>query len=404
MSARFALLLTFLTVAGCGAETDRPRWCLERLETKQPISADNLGAVSWAVADRRLYLGTWNTATGGEVFRSRDGRHWSRVGSGGLGRRRSFCVISLAVFRGHLHAGTWNVEEGAGLHRARLDDGDQLRWQSVTVDGFGDPCNQAVTGLCAFRDHLYAGCYNPAEGAEVWRSPTGQPGSWRQVNANAFGDARNSDATSLRVHGDHLYVSTEALRIPGRGCQIWRTDGRPAATGLAWERVADNGFGNPENVNVWGMTVFRGMMYAATWNPEQGAEVWRARPDPDRAPWSWERVAAGGFGDRDYYMATSLVALGDTLFLGAVGKHRYRGNPFEGGAEVIEAAGGVLMSSRDGCRWTRIDRPGFLRSPVLGAASLAVFDRRLFIGATALDRPLEIWTCRPRTDRAPPPP
>ena len=227
---RFTLagLLTMLLVAtGCGADPEGARWRLERVETERSFGADNLGAVSWAVEGGRLYVGTWNTATGGEVFRSRDGHRWSRVSAGGFGRRRNFCVFSLTPYRGHLYAGTWNVKDGAGLHRTRLTDGGKaLRWQAVTESGFGDRRNQATTSLCAFRDHLYAGCYNLEAGAEVWRSSSGDPGTWRQVNADAFGDLRNSDATSLRVHGDYLYASTEALRARGRGCQIWRTRGR----------------------------------------------------------------------------------------------------------------------------------------------------------------------------------
>lgn len=382
---RTSLLLLALAAAGCGKTLDQEPWRLQRVEDRGFDDPENLGAVSLAAIGHRLYLGTWNTRHGCMIYRTADGHQWTCVSPGGLGRKNDFCAISLASHKGHLYAGTWNVKDGAGLHRARIDTAGQFSWQVVTDDGFGDRRNHAVTSLCAFRGRLYAGCYNQASGPGVWRSDTGNPGTWRQVNINGFGDARNSDATRLLEHDGHLYVTTEALRVPGLGCQIWRTDGGLEPPWDQWERVADNGFGNAENVNIRGVTVFKGRMYAATWNPKNGIEVWRGRPG------GWDRVARGGFGDAAHYMSTALVVLDDTLFLSSIGGHGFEGNPFVGDVKVFKATGGLLMKTEDGRRWSRVDGPGFLRPPMLGAASLATFKGRLFIGAMALDRPLQIW-------------
>jgi hypothetical protein len=73
--------------------------------------------------DGMLYVGTVNSVTGGELWKSLDGRSWVPV-----------------------------VGPGAPVS-----------------GGFGIPSNRSFLGLGVFQDHLYVGVDNERDGAEIWR-------------------------------------------------------------------------------------------------------------------------------------------------------------------------------------------------------------------------------------------
>jgi len=350
--------------------------------------------VALRTRDDFLYLTTWNARSGTRFYRSRDGVDWSPLNRGGFGNPNNVCGISIAWDRGWTYVGTWNREDGGELFRVLTDrlDGRDPPWERCAPSGFGDRRNRAVTSLAAFNGHLYAGCYNPDTGPEVWRSPDGAPGSWRQVNRDGWGLPSLSDATRMLVHDGFLYVSTESLRVRGRGCRIFRTAGRLAPPFDQWEEVCPPGFGSPRNINVWGLGVEAGRLIAATWNSDQGFEVWRATPGRIAPFPDWERLAHRGFGDERYIMGTAVVSSGGAIYVSAIGEASVAGDPFRGGVKVTGSAGGILMRMDARGAWSRITAPGFLAPPVLGATALAPFRGKLFIGVMAQDRALEIWS------------
>ena len=105
-------------------------------------------------------------------------------------------------------------------------------------------------------------------GGEVWRSNTGDSGSWVQVNTDGFGDAGNLIVTALAAFKGHLYASTYHRR--GAGAQIWRCQ---VCDGSGWEKVVDNGFGNPDTRGMSALEVFNEHLYFVVGNYVTGMEV-----------------------------------------------------------------------------------------------------------------------------------
>lgn len=69
-----------------------------------------------------------------------------------------------------------------------------------------------------------------------------------------------------------------------------------------WERVNENGFGDPNNVLIRPMSVFDGNLYAGTMNAVTGCEVWMHDDT------TWTQVNEDGFGNPDNIYASSMGA------------------------------------------------------------------------------------------------
>jgi hypothetical protein len=94
-----------------------------------------------------------------------------------------------------------------------------------------------------------------------------------------------------------------------------------------WKQVNINGFGDPRNINVTGLTFVKimyktaltRMLYAAVINESQGpalSQVWRQLPDD-----TWQAVSAPGFGDPANFALTDMVYYDDSLFVGTHNPH-----------------------------------------------------------------------------------
>jgi len=162
------------------------------------------------------------------------------------------------------------------------------------------------------RSYLYAGTMaarNPA----VWRSATGDPDSWEQVFT--FPDEPESRIGSIRgmiPHSDGLlYMSTTRSGdvLPGGIGQIWATDG------LTFTRVVTAGFGNPDNGGISSLASFNDCLYAGTYNPATGYEVWKLRcaSDPEAPPQS---VIRGGAGQPHNEAVMSMRVFQGHLYVG----------------------------------------------------------------------------------------
>lgn len=162
------------------------------------------------------------------------------------------------------------------------------------------------------RTYLYAGTM-AAHSPEVWRSATGDPGNW--VKVFTFPDEPESRIGSIRAMISHddglLYMSTTRSGdiLPGGVGQIWATDG------ITFTRVITDGFGNPNNGGISSLASFNGCLYAGTYNPATGYEVWRLRcvSDPGAPP---EPVIRGGAGQRHSEAVMSMRVFQDHLYVG----------------------------------------------------------------------------------------
>jgi len=345
----------------------------------------NTGITRMSAYGNYLYLGTWNSAEGCEVYRSADGESWELINTAGFGNANNFCVLYIEWFNGSLYVTTWNQANGFSMYRANADAANRadISWQAITTNGFGDTRNYGGTSARVFNGYLYVGCFNPTSGPEVWRSATGGPGMWTQVNQDSWGFPSGTDATMMLMHDGYLYVGTEAARWPYAGCQLWRTDGNLFPPYNQWQKVNANGFGDRANHNICGLAVFNGKMYAGTWNVSQGLEVWRATPT-ETVPFSdWEQVAPNGFGDPTMALTCDIDVLGDTLFVGA--------------GRSYGPDGGVLMKTTDGTTWEQVYVPGFVNPPSAGICWLETFRGKLFVGGWSGvgTPPLQLWVYEP---------
>lgn len=90
---------------------------------------------------------------------------------------------------------------------------------------------------------------------------------------DGFGDLNNVKIESLFLYDDLLYATTFN---PYLGLQVWRS-----ADGLVWEQVVANGFGDGNNdATLWNSAtlLYQGRILIGTWNDVEGGELWRFTP------------------------------------------------------------------------------------------------------------------------------
>lgn len=223
------------------------------------------------VFGENLYAATWSWDTaihGAQIWRSPSGDEntWTRVLDDAVtGESENEAVVSLVEFGGRLYAGTWNRATGGELWSTI----DGTEWSQAHTDGFGVPENSAVISLAVHDEYLYAAFRNTASGGQIWRSLDGE--SWSPVITDGFGDAANT-RPQLIVFKGRLYAVTGNLES---GSQIWRTSsGDPDA----WELLMSGGFGQgvaAENWYDWSLAVVKDNLYIGTSSPGNGgARIW----------------------------------------------------------------------------------------------------------------------------------
>ncbi len=161
--------------------------------------------LSMAVYNNQLYAGTVNyeNSNGCQVWRYVGGTSWTQVSPAGLGDANNDMIFAMAVFNGLLYVGTYNTNTGAEVWSY-----NGSAWAQVNTDGFGaGPANRAVGALIVFNGQLYAGVGWPNSGpARIFRYDGGT--SWTQVNIDGFGIANTNICRSFAIHNGELYAGT----------------------------------------------------------------------------------------------------------------------------------------------------------------------------------------------------
>ncbi len=153
-------------------------------------------------------------------------------------------------------------------------------------------------------NYLYAATMSRA--AKLFRSASGEPGTWEVV-------WELGDAGSVRMMEEHdgllyLAISNET----GLGEQIgriWATDGD------AFWPVIEDGFGNPDNLNVMSLISWNGWLYAGTQNLATGYEIWKMAGPEEESP---VLVVARGGPDPVNESAISPHVFKGQLYMGAM--------------------------------------------------------------------------------------
>ena len=299
-------------------------------------NADNSVAMSMAVYESRLYVGTSNFNLGCEVW-AYDGSAWNQVvgqdpagtaGTGhGFGDGSKYHVTSMVVFDSRLYAGTWS----SALFGCALWRYDGNVWTPVVgvgafvPPGFGDPENYAIVSMAVLGSDLFAGVANDNLGCQVWRYDGTDWTSMVGVGAvlsSGFGNPANKEANSMAVFQSQLFVGTYNFN----GCEVWCYDG------TGWYQVVGGtiaapigpGFGDPENKYAYDMAVYDSRLHVSTDNQPGGGEVWTY--DGTRDGWT-QVVGQGppgtlgtgpGFGDPDNIFISTMAEFNSRLYLGTV--------------------------------------------------------------------------------------
>jgi len=284
------------------------RWheaCPTGFESGDALGSKNFSVTGMHVFQEQLYVGTWNVHSGAELWRTQAGvdhpsglQDWERVDQSSFG---GYAVTSMTTFHDQLYAGIFTqatplLTPSCGIWRSA----DGRVWSKVNLDGFLDPFNSDATTLAVHEGSLYAGTENGffydtfrvGTGTEIWRTDgEALPGillGWRQVNPDGFGtsvsNVFNINTMMMVSHNGYLYVGTEN---PYTGAELWRFHG------AGWEQVMFGGDSLRNNLSVTYHSglVFEGDLYICTTNPFTGGEVWRCHED------SWSRMNESGFGN-----------------------------------------------------------------------------------------------------------
>ena len=282
------------------------------------------------------YVGGWD---GCKILRSSDGENWEALTEFGLGLGQEYTGgWDMISFDNRLYVGIGSLYAPVPAYVARSSDG--ITWEPVLTFEFDENFPSMGTDKFGiFDEMIYVTTHDPGQ---VWRSPTGDPGTWEMVLNLGDSVSRtsqlvvfkdwlyvNSSSNSatllntmnlyrtqngldweiapipvadpldydadLAVHQGQLYLSTgnwtsyEDGSWANLGGRIYRTK-----DGTLWETVTDDGFGDLENFEISGLFSFQDDIYATIMRDYGGAQVWRSHKGD---PGTWVQLVSDGWGD-----------------------------------------------------------------------------------------------------------
>ncbi len=324
----------------------------------------------------QLYASTYNdSGNGAQLWRMNQNGSWTPVITDGFGITRNIGIV-LFPFNSQLYASTW-ADIGSEVWRS----GNGLNWTRVVTQGLGDMTNTGVFCFGALSDTLYASVANWTNGAEIWRSNTGDSGDWTRVITNGFGDAHNGVVNTLEVFNSYLYAGTinwNTTALTSTGGEVWRT-----SDGITWTQVNTSGFGTIHNYQVSALAGFNNYLYASTTHDSEGVQVWRCQACDGS---DWTKMVNNGFGNAHTNAASALIVFDSRLYF-VVGN-------FDTGLEVWRTANGT--------NWEQIGFTGlgdsnnkfpYWDNPV------AVFNDGLYVGTANQVSGGEVWQYLPVPSR-----
>ncbi|MBO8183050.1 MAG: hypothetical protein H0Z28_09705 [Archaeoglobus sp.] len=295
---------------------------------------------------------------------------WEQVSEEGFGDLNNDYTFSMAVYntgdKEYLYVGTLNTQTGAEIWRTdgTIGTDGKYIWEPVVgLSGTQMPAGfgQGITGargMVVYDRLLWVGCMDKTPDlpglAYVWVT---DGTDWRLANIPGF---NNSDASirGMAVFNGELYVATQ--RYKGGGADIYRYTG-PAANGdlnkvdpNAWERVFSVSADEADAIGV--LLEYKGYLYAFGWSigintvglsSWHGFEIYRSSDGT-----SWEKVVGDsattprGFGDDANHAVLSATVFNDMLYVGTLN--------FKDGAEIWRTS--------DGVHWEPVELFGFGRT------------------------------------------
>ena len=327
---------------------------------------NNNRAESLEVFGGQLYAGVSNFDNGGQVWRYTGGTTWSAVSDLRFGSTDIYAndmIRDMIEFNGQLYVCTYSSGGGQIWRSPNGTD-----WTQVERAGFGNPDNTDITSFAVFKNRLYAATENSnSSGLEIWRSSTGNRDDWVKVVTGGKGNANNTHINSLMEFDGYLYA---AVFNPTDGAEIWRTD-----NGTTWTTVSSGGFDSPNNRWAGGFAIFGGYLYVGTSNNTTGGQIWYSNGSNNGT--NWTRVLGNGFGDINNDSIGSLIDLDGLLYAGT--------DNMTSGIE--------MWRSSDGTTWPQqVNEDGFGKLyHNMWLLSTVVFNGHLYISAYNSYTGAEVW-------------
>jgi SAM-dependent methyltransferase len=263
--------------------------CLYVGSTRDNLALLNVG---WKKVDRKNTLPVWPVRVPDDVLdldlRSQIWRYnprnrvWRQVAYSPMITREDGKVVpssvgfrTMAVFQGKsdpepaLYAPTWATSLWPHTLLMRSLDGDN--WEVVGPRGLGlpDPQPRCIRGFIAFKGRLFAA---PAQGQDP-----GQP----------------------QMAGQAIVACTDD---PVNG---------------KWVAASEHGFGDPNNLSVYELGIFKDRLYAGTLNPVEGFQIWRTDAEGE-PPFQWTLVLShGAYRGKLNEGAMTFCEFDDHLYIGS---------------------------------------------------------------------------------------
>lgn len=226
---------------------------------------ENNSIRTMVVNDGKLFIGTENNETGGEL--------WS-IDNGTSTMVHKFTedssVAALTVYGGKMHVGTWDFTDGYALYREG-DGSDPFDNITPTFPGSGELANLGVMKLIEFKGELYLGTVNYENGFTLLKTTdTGTTGGWQVISTDGLGDSDNAYAWSMVEWNGKLYIGTfnsgitggelSPLPIPLDGrAELWCSE-----NGSDWSQVFDDGLDSKFTYGIRNMLVSDDKLYLGT--------------------------------------------------------------------------------------------------------------------------------------------
>jgi hypothetical protein len=326
-----------------------------------------------------LYAGTLSTTmfvpVNSAVYQSKDGKHWKKVSQDGFGDPvHNTTIGEMVVFRDRLYVGTGDMGGTAIAQLWRTGNG--VTWEAVDTVGFGDLGNFFLSSLTVYRGTLYGVAWNSGKGIQIYRSPTGNPGSWTKATT-IFDDPANAGQwhTGFITYNDMLYMAVEG----SAGVGVYRS-----RDGSTWTAVTPGGFGGSPLDGTGSFAIYKDQLYFSASNWATAGTIWRTLDGKN-----WSNVIDGGFGDANNWKVEALISYAGDLYA----------------TTTNWVTGSEVWRTGDGQTWEQVNQDGFTGScspwtpePCnwggFNGSSAFVFKQGLYVGTW---NPFggEIWKLEP---------
>ncbi|MBD3329121.1 hypothetical protein GF357_01350 [Candidatus Dojkabacteria bacterium] len=186
------------------------------------FASNDRSALNCTVMDSKLYFATENFTDGTAIWEldpsQPSGARWNQLAAGGFGNSNNQ-KSNLVVYDGKIYAGTYNVATGGEIWVYSQDSGS-WDWSNLVDKGNGNQENYYLgVSMVERNSKLYFSTGNLRKGTQIWEY---DGSDLVQINLAGFGDVLNNSALVVNYASepDQLFAFT---RNTVYGVEVWET-------------------------------------------------------------------------------------------------------------------------------------------------------------------------------------